>query len=48
MDGDSEHMDGVFRALADPSRRHLLDRLNERNGQTLASYVKGWAWRGSR
>src|SRR5881275_2504312 len=25
----------VFRALADPSRRALLDRLNERNGQTL-------------
>src|SRR5574337_809201 len=28
-------MDGVFRALADPSRRLLLDRLNARNGQTL-------------
>ena len=28
--------DGVFRALADPSRRVLLDRLNERNGQTLS------------
>src|SRR5665213_106458 len=28
-------MDAVFRALADPSRRRLLDRLNERNGQTL-------------
>lgn len=27
--------DGVFRALADPSRRHLLDRLFERDGQTL-------------
>jgi uncharacterized protein YndB with AHSA1/START domain/DNA-binding transcriptional ArsR family regulator len=25
----------VFRALADPSRRHLLDRLNARNGQSL-------------
>jgi uncharacterized protein YndB with AHSA1/START domain/DNA-binding transcriptional ArsR family regulator len=25
----------AFRALADPSRRLLLDRLNERNGQTL-------------
>jgi len=25
----------VFKALADPSRRHLLDRLNERNGQSL-------------
>src|SRR5690606_18587287 len=28
-------MDEVFRALADPSRRQLLDRLNARNGQTL-------------
>jgi len=28
-------MDDVFKALADPSRRQLLDRLNERNGQTL-------------
>jgi DNA-binding transcriptional ArsR family regulator/uncharacterized protein YndB with AHSA1/START domain len=28
-------MDEVFRALADPSRRLLLDSLNERNGQSL-------------
>src|ERR1700728_3294874 len=28
-------MDEVFRALADPTRRLLLDSLNERNGQTL-------------
>ena len=28
-------MDSVFRALADPTRRLLLDRLRERNGQTL-------------
>jgi uncharacterized protein YndB with AHSA1/START domain/DNA-binding transcriptional ArsR family regulator len=28
-------IDGVFRALADPSRRRLLDSLNARNGQTL-------------
>jgi DNA-binding transcriptional ArsR family regulator/uncharacterized protein YndB with AHSA1/START domain len=28
-------IDEVFRALADPSRRLLLDSLNERNGQTL-------------
>lgn len=28
-------MDEVFRALADPTRRRLLDRLHERNGQTL-------------
>jgi uncharacterized protein YndB with AHSA1/START domain/DNA-binding transcriptional ArsR family regulator len=27
--------DAVFRALADPTRRLLLDRLRERNGQTL-------------
>ena len=28
-------MDDVFKALADPSRRRLLDSLNARNGQTL-------------
>jgi DNA-binding transcriptional ArsR family regulator/uncharacterized protein YndB with AHSA1/START domain len=28
-------MDAVFRALSDPGRRRLLDRLNERNGLTL-------------
>jgi DNA-binding transcriptional ArsR family regulator len=28
-------MDEVFKALADPTRRQLLDRLFERNGQTL-------------
>jgi uncharacterized protein YndB with AHSA1/START domain len=28
-------LDEVFRALSDPSRRRLLDRLNQRNGQTL-------------
>src|ERR1700759_2442740 len=28
-------MDEVFKALADPSRRSLLDRLHTRNGQTL-------------
>jgi DNA-binding transcriptional ArsR family regulator len=31
----SEHSDAVFKALADPSRRKLLDRLHARNGQTL-------------
>jgi uncharacterized protein YndB with AHSA1/START domain/DNA-binding transcriptional ArsR family regulator len=30
----TEH-DKVFKALADPARRHLLDSLRERNGQTL-------------
>lgn len=28
-------MDAVFKALADPTRRLMLDRLRERNGQTL-------------
>ena len=28
-------MDKVFKALADPSRRELLDRLRVENGQTL-------------
>src|SRR3954467_3382321 len=34
-------MDEVFRALADPSRRQLLDRLNARNGQTLRELCSG-------
>ncbi len=34
-------MDLVFRALADPGRRHLLDRLRERNGQTLGELCRG-------
>ncbi len=29
-------MDDVFKALADPSRRELLDRLRADNGQTLS------------
>jgi DNA-binding transcriptional ArsR family regulator len=28
--------DKVFRALADPTRRHLLDQLFERDGRTLS------------
>jgi DNA-binding transcriptional ArsR family regulator len=28
-------MDDVFKALADPNRRALLDSLNEQNGQSL-------------
>src|SRR5665213_4517695 len=34
-------MDEVFRALADPSRRLLLDGLNARNGQTLRELCAG-------
>lgn len=34
-------MDAVFKALADPSRRRLLDRLRERNGQTLRELCAG-------
>ncbi|WCN84206.1 ArsR/SmtB family transcription factor [Micromonospora sp. LH3U1] len=36
-------MDEAFRALADPKRRQLLDRLNERNGQTLRELCDGLA-----
>src|SRR6201994_3832421 len=35
--------DAVFRALADESRRRLLDRLFDRNGQTLAELGDGLA-----
>ena len=31
----------VFRALADPTRRHLLDRLFERDGRTLTELLEG-------
>lgn len=30
-------MDAVFKALADPTRRRLLDRLRAQNGQTLSA-----------
>ena len=33
--------DEVFRALADPNRRQLLDMLNARNGQTLRELCAG-------
>lgn len=33
--------DAVFRALADGSRRRLLDRLHKRNGQTLLELCQG-------
>ena len=32
---DGEELHGVFKALADPSRRFLLDLLYERDGRTL-------------
>ncbi|MFA5885377.1 MAG: metalloregulator ArsR/SmtB family transcription factor [Acidimicrobiia bacterium] len=34
-------MDDVFKALGDPSRRRLLDRLNARNGQNLSELCAG-------
>jgi DNA-binding transcriptional ArsR family regulator len=34
-------VDEVFRALADPSRQRLLDRLNERTRQTLRELCAG-------
>jgi DNA-binding transcriptional ArsR family regulator len=33
--------DAVFRALADASRRKLLDRLHRENGQTLGGLCQG-------
>ena len=34
-------MDAVFKALADPTRRSLLDRLMTRPGQTLSELIDG-------
>ena len=36
-----EDEDAVFRALADTNRRQLLDRLHQRNGQTLGELCRG-------
>ncbi|MEV0697926.1 metalloregulator ArsR/SmtB family transcription factor [Saccharopolyspora sp. NPDC050389] len=36
-------MDEVFKALADPNRRQLLDNLNAHNGQTLRELCSGLA-----
>ena len=36
-------MDEVFKALADASRRSLMDRLRARNGQTLRELCEGLA-----
>ena len=38
---DWREMDGVFKALSDPSRRRLLDSLNARNGQSLRELCAG-------
>ena len=38
---EMEETDEAFKALADPSRRLLLDRLNARNGQTLRELCAG-------
>lgn len=35
--------DAVFRALADPSRRRLLDQLHVKNGQSLGDLCQGLA-----
>jgi DNA-binding transcriptional ArsR family regulator len=34
-------IDKVFKALADPSRRELIDRLHAKNGQTLSELCQG-------
>ena len=36
-----KEIDKVFKALADPSRRELIDRLHAKNGQTLSELCKG-------
>src|SRR5712675_1491956 len=42
MENDEE-LDSVFRALADPTRRFLLDLLYERDGRTLTELESGLA-----
>ncbi len=37
----TQEIDQVFKALADPSRRELLDRLHAQNGQTLTQLCQG-------
>jgi DNA-binding transcriptional ArsR family regulator/uncharacterized protein YndB with AHSA1/START domain len=41
MDAYSDELDDVFKALGDPSRRQLLDRLNAESGQTLRELCAG-------
>jgi DNA-binding transcriptional ArsR family regulator len=40
---DHMSMDAVFKGLADESRRQLLDRLHNKNGQTLGELCEGLA-----
>ena len=41
-------LEPLFKALADPTRRHLLDELGERNGQTLFElHVRLISWHGA-
>jgi len=37
---DDAHTDRLFKALADPTRRRLLDRLHADNGQTLGELCR--------
>jgi DNA-binding transcriptional ArsR family regulator len=37
----ADDQDAVFRAVADPTRRQLLDRLFERDGRTLTELESG-------
>jgi DNA-binding transcriptional ArsR family regulator len=39
--GAMPSIDDVFKALAEPTRRALLDRLHAENGQTLSALSKG-------
>lgn len=41
MTSEASQTDKVFKALADPSRRDLLDRLFRQNGQTLGQLCEG-------
>jgi len=37
----AQDIDTVFKALSDPSRRELLDRLHAKNGQSLTDLCQG-------
>jgi DNA-binding transcriptional ArsR family regulator len=41
MEPVMKQVDKVFKALADPNRRELIDRLHAKNGQTLSELCKG-------